>query len=29
LCPFCKKGKMHVIELLPRIRSPVKFLFSK
>jgi hypothetical protein len=29
LCPFCKKGTMHVVELLPRIRSLVKFLFSK
>ena len=25
-CPFCKKGQMHTIEELPRIRSPVKFL---
>ena len=26
LCPFCKKGQMHTIEILPRIRSPGKFL---
>jgi len=25
LCPFCKKGQMHTIEILPRIRSPGKF----
>ena len=25
LCPFCKKGQMHTIEVLPRIRSPDKF----
>lgn len=25
-CPYCKKGRMHSIEELPRIRSPVKFL---
>ena len=29
LCPFCKKGTMHPIEVLPRIRSPVKFLYTK
>ena len=29
LCPFCKKGQMHVIKALPRIRSPVKFLYSQ
>jgi len=28
-CPFCKKGKMHNIEELPRIRSPVEFLNIK
>jgi len=22
LCPFCKKGRMHTIEVVPRIRSP-------
>lgn len=22
LCPFCKKGQMHIIEVIPRIRSP-------
>ena len=22
LCPFCKKGQMHTIEIMPRIRSP-------
>lgn len=22
LCPFCKKGRMHTIEIMPRIRSP-------
>ena len=24
LCPFCKKGRMHIIEVMPRIRSPDK-----
>ncbi len=24
LCPFCKKGQMHTIEVMPRIRSPCK-----
>ena len=28
-CPFCKKGKMHIIEVLPRVRSPGKFLYPK
>jgi len=28
-CPFCKKGQMHTIEVLPKIRSPEKFLQSK
>ena len=28
-CPFCKKGKMHTIEIIPKIRSPVKFLYAK
>ncbi len=27
-CPFCKKGKMHIIRELPRIRSPgIGFLY--
>ena len=25
-CPFCKKGKMHIVEIIPRIRSPAAFL---
>ena len=25
-CPFCKKGKMQTVEIIPRIRSPVVFL---
>ena len=25
-CPFCKKGKMQIVEIVPRIRSPVVFL---
>ncbi len=29
LCPWCKKGYMHTVEELPRIRSPGVFLFSK
>jgi hypothetical protein len=29
LCPVCKNGNMYVVEVLPRIRSPVKFLYSK
>lgn len=28
-CPKCKKAVMHTIEIMPRIRSPVKFLISK
>jgi hypothetical protein len=28
-CPFCKKGTMHVIKTLPRIRSPDVFLYSQ
>ncbi len=28
-CPFCKKGQMHIIEVLPRIRSPEKFFYPK
>ncbi len=27
-CPFCKEGRMHTVEIIPRIRSPVKFLTS-
>ncbi len=27
-CPFCKKGKMVTIEIIPKIRSPVKFLYA-
>jgi len=26
-CPFCKKGYMHTMEIIPKIRSPVKFLY--
>jgi hypothetical protein len=26
-CPFCKKGIMHTIEILPKIRSPVNILY--
>jgi len=25
-CPYCKKGHMHTIEELPRIRSPMRFM---
>lgn len=28
-CPFCKKGKMVTIEVVPKIRSPTKFLYPK
>lgn len=28
-CPFCKNGQMHTIEVLPRIRSPMKFFHAK
>ena len=28
-CPYCKKGHMHTIEVLPRIRSPANFLQPK
>jgi len=28
-CPFCKKGQMHTVEIIPKIRSPGKFLYSK
>lgn len=27
-CPFCKKGYMHTVELLPRIRSPDNVLYK-
>ena len=26
-CPYCKKGRMHVVEILPKIRSPVNILY--
>jgi len=26
LCPYCKKGKMHIVREIPRIRSPDKHL---
>ena len=26
-CPFCKKGHMHTIEIIPKIRLPAKFLY--
>ena len=28
-CPRCKKGRMHIVEIIPRIRSPVPFLFQR
>ncbi len=28
-CPYCKKGRMHTVEILPRIRSPGNFLRPK
>jgi hypothetical protein len=28
-CPYCKKGKMITVEIIPRIRSPVKFFSPK
>ena len=28
-CPFCKNGQMRTIEIIPRIRSPVIFLYPK
>ena len=28
-CPYCKKGKMLTVEIIPRIRSPVKFFSPK
>jgi hypothetical protein len=27
-CPYCKKGRMHVVEILPKIRSPVNILYT-
>jgi len=29
LCPFCKEGFMHKVELLPRIRAPDNLLYKK
>jgi tRNA(Leu) C34 or U34 (ribose-2'-O)-methylase TrmL len=28
LCPFCKKGHMATIEILPRVRSPSGFIYN-
>jgi len=28
-CPFCKKGKMKIVEVLPKIRSPGFFSFAQ
>ena len=28
-CPHCKKGRMHIVDIIPRIRSPVNFLKPK
>jgi len=28
LCPVCKKGCMHTIELLPKIREPTNVLYA-
>jgi len=28
-CPLCKKGQMHTVEIIPKIRSPVKFLYTQ
>ena len=28
-CPFCKKGRMRTVDVLPRIRSPGNFLHTK
>ena len=28
MCPFCKKGRMIVIETLPKIRSPTNPLYK-
>jgi hypothetical protein len=27
-CPFCKKGKMHIVEFFPKIRSPNNVLYK-
>ena len=27
-CPYCKTGKMQIIAILPRIRSPVNVLYK-
>ena len=29
ICPVCKKGFMHTIEILPKIRAPVNVLYEK
>ena len=26
-CPYCRKGRMHVVEILPKIRSPGNVLY--
>jgi hypothetical protein len=26
-CPYCKKGRMHIVEILPKIRSPGNVLY--
>ena len=26
-CPYCSKGRMHVVEIFPKIRSPVNILY--
>jgi hypothetical protein len=28
-CPYCKKGRMQVVEILPKIRSPVNVLYPR
>jgi hypothetical protein len=28
ICPVCKKGFMHIIELLPKIRAPTNVLYA-
>lgn len=28
-CPFCNKGQMHTVDIIPKIRSPVIFLYPK
>jgi hypothetical protein len=27
-CPFCKKGRMHIVNIIPRIRSPGNVLYN-